>query len=317
MKCFNIPGPQTHFDLNVFFLGLMEQYPQYFYPDVKVSSIFGNFQYCIWDGGRNFAHYNQVTEERMIEIKDTYAHFQVPIRFVFTNPVIEKKHLYDRFGNLCLEIFHDEKNEIVVNSPLMEDYLRENYPKYKIISSTTKRITNKDKFMEELANPNYYQVCLDYDLNKNMELINSVPQELRPKVEFLINAICPPHCPQRKEHYALTGKAHISYLKDKYTNDKCGIRESSIHPKVLGKGNNFTLEDIDNYSKLGYKYFKLEGRTLHSYDVLAMYLYYMVKPEWHYDIIGTALLLDGVIINSPNSEYKYQLIKEPFYNIAL
>ena len=53
----------------------------------------------------------------------------------------------------------------------MENYIRENYPKYKIISSTTKRILGHDAFLEEL-NKDYYQVCLDYDLNHDMELLN-------------------------------------------------------------------------------------------------------------------------------------------------
>lgn len=317
MKYFNIPGPQTHFVLNTYLLHLFEVHPEYFLPNTKVSSVFGNFQYCIWDGGRNFAHYNQASEEEILDIKEAYNHFLVPVRFVFTNPILEKKHLDDRFGNLCLEIFHDNKNEIVVNSPLMEDYIREKYPKYKIVSSTTKRITNPDKFIEELKNPDYYQVCLDYDLNKNMELINSIPKELRIKCEFLINAICPPHCPQRKEHYAKTGHAHLTYLRDRYQNDKCGITESSIHPSVLGKGNNFTIEEVNQYHDLGYRYFKLEGRTLQSLDVLLMYCYYMIKPEWWFDVIREAYGTEGAIINSPNDEQQYIRVDKKEYIIGL
>ena len=58
MKCFNVPGPQDHAPLNDFILSLMKEHlKEAFYPDVKISSVFGNFHYCIWDGGRNFLRY--------------------------------------------------------------------------------------------------------------------------------------------------------------------------------------------------------------------------------------------------------------------
>ena len=317
IKYYNIPGTQDHHVLNAFFLGLMATNKERFWPDVKVSSVFGNFHYCIWDGGRNFGRYHQVTEEQMLQIKQTYDQYELPIRFVFTNPVLEKKHLYNRFCNLQLELFHEDKNEIVINSPLLEDYIRENYPKYKLVSSTTKRLTNPDDFLKELENDKYYQVCIDYDLNKNMELINSIPKELRGKVEFLINAICPPHCPNRKDHYAKTGLTQITYLKHKYTNLQCGIKESNVHPTMLGKGNNFSLDEIKQYSDLGYKYFKLEGRTLLSSDMLMMYLYYMVKPEWWFETIREACFIEGIFVNDSNALQDYQKIPTREYAIGL
>lgn len=39
-------------------------------------------------------------------------------------------------------------NEAIVVSPLLEDYIRNNYPKYKLTSSTCKRITDP-KALEE------------------------------------------------------------------------------------------------------------------------------------------------------------------------
>ncbi len=318
MKCFNIPGPFDHFALNMFLLTCMtETHKEAFYPNIKVSSVFGNFHFCIWDGGRNFERYTQLCEENIIDIADKYKHFEVPIRLIFTNPEVEEKHLHNRYCNMILDILNTGKNEIVVNSPLLEDYLRNKYPNYKYVSSTTKRIISPDKFLEELNNDKYYQVCLDYDLNKNKELINSIPKELRNKCEFLINAICPPHCPVRKRHYSVTGKSQLSFLRDKYILYNCGIKENITHPSILGKGNNFTLEEIDEYNKLGYKYFKLEGRTLNSPEILAQYLYYMVKPEWYWEIMVRASYWEGIFYNDANSERTAQRIIVPSYSAAL
>ena len=309
MKNFNIPGVQAHFVLNTTLLNLKLDFPEYFYPDVNISSVYGCFQYCIWDGGRNFAFYHQQTEEDILYIKEQYQHHDIPIRLIFTNPVVEKKHLYDRFGNLLLEIFDNDNNEIVVNSPLLEDYIRTNFPKYKIVSSTTKRLTKPEDLLKELNRPEYYQVCLDYDLNKNMELLNAIPMELRSKCEFLTNAICPAHCPDRKKHYDENGWAHLSYLRDKYLNKNCAIQNACCHPDSRGKGNNLSLEDIDNYHKMGYKYFKIEGRTFTSPVMLLEYLYYLVKPEWR-DIVLSRLfeIGDGIFVNSPNDRDVYQFL---------
>jgi len=43
---------------------------------------------------------------------------------------------------MVTEICENELNEIVINSPILEDYLRDKYPKYKFISSTTKCLTD-------------------------------------------------------------------------------------------------------------------------------------------------------------------------------
>ena len=41
------------------------------------------------------------------------------------------------------------------------------------------------------------------------------------------------------------------------------------------------VEEIKNvYVPMGFKNFKIEGRSLGSAVVLEMLLYYMVKPEW-------------------------------------
>ena len=60
-------------------------------------------------------------------------------------------------------------------------------------------------------------------------------------------------------------------------------------------------EEIDAYNKMGYKYFKIEGRTLPSDIILMQYLYYWVKPEGWGVIMHEAISEEGVIINSPNT----------------
>lgn len=300
MKCFNIPGIYDHLDLNLFFIKLQQDYPQYFYDDVKITSVFGNFHFCPWDGGRNFIYYSQQSKEDVQRIAALYNSNDVPLRLVFTNPVIQPDDLHNRFCNMILRELENGMNEVCVNSDLMENYIRENYPKYKIISSTTKRITSPEKALEELKQ-DYFQVCLDYDLNHNKKFLESIPKEDRHKVEFLANAICRPGCPIRKQHYAYTGEAQRTWLREKYEiTQGCNIVENLTHPSKLGKENNLSLEKIDEYYDMGFKYFKLEGRTLSSATMLGCYLYYFIKPEAYFEVISMAAGRIGIFVNDPN-----------------
>lgn len=304
MIYYNLPGFNDHLDLNLFVLKLYDKERYIFHDDIRISSFFGNFHFCVWDGGRNFPRYTQCTKEEILHVKDLYKYYEIPFRFIFTNPELKEEHLHDRFCNMILDIFNDGTNEVCLNSPLMEEYIRTNYPKYKIISSTTKRLTDPNDLLAELQK-DYYQVCLDYDLNKNMELLNEIPKDERNKCEFLVNAICRPGCPIRKWHYSATGKAQLSFLRDMYNVDgygKCRIQEPSTSPKVMLTGNNLSLEEIREYNKMGYNYYKLEGRTLESSVVFSMYLYYLFKPEYHAYIVSRAADCEGIFFNDKNSE---------------
>ena len=52
----------------------------------------------------------------------------IPLRFTFTNPMLEKKHLSDKFCNAIMHYADNGMNEVIVASPLLEEYIRKNYP---------------------------------------------------------------------------------------------------------------------------------------------------------------------------------------------
>ena len=122
----------------------------------------------------------------------------IPLRFTFTNPVLEKKHLSDPFCNMVMAMANNGLNEAIVVSPLLEDYIRNNYPKYKLTSSTCKRITDPKALEEELGR-DYHIVVVDYDFNNNWEVLEKLPR--KKDCELLVNACCEPNCPRRSAHY--------------------------------------------------------------------------------------------------------------------
>jgi hypothetical protein len=79
----------------------------------------------------------------------------------FTNPLIEEKHCYDTYSNLIAECGHNGMNEILVTSPILETYLRTNYPNYKYCKSVTS--TENNTYDVE----NYYISVLPKYFNNN------------------------------------------------------------------------------------------------------------------------------------------------------
>ena len=106
--------------------------------------------------------------------------------------------------------------------------------------------------------------CIDIDKNK---------------IEFLINAICPPGCPNRKEHYRLNGISHLNLGKEYRV--ACQIKGDTTKCLTRNYKNNISPEEIyTKYYNLGFSNFKLEGRTLTDKEVILNYAYYMIKPEY-------------------------------------
>lgn len=274
-----IPGLYEHFEFNKAFIRYLKDNPKEQIENTTINAVFGNFQFCIWDGGRIFGEYKQNTLEEIDDIFSYYTNQGITSRLIFTNNQLKEQDYYDRFCNLILTIGQDYNVEIVVADDNLREYIHTKYPSYQFISSTTKCITNFDKLKEEINNPNYKMVCLDYNLNHSKKLLDFSPEE-KEKTEFLCNAICPPACPYRKEHYKLNSLFGLTYGMF-YAMQNCSIKYNTLEPEQINSPNNITLEQIQNfYEPNEFKYFKLEGRTLSPLETLCNYANYFIKPEY-------------------------------------
>lgn len=278
-----LPGFYSLYKLNSIFLSYFENNKEYFYDNIQIKAFYDCFPSCIWNGGR--AMNGAPVKEEIIECLDFYNKKGYACRFTFTNCLLEEKHLYDTYSNLICKLGENGLNEILVNSILLENYIRENYPKYPIISSTTKCLVSDDDFINE-CNKDYSLVVLDYRNNRNWELLEKI--NVPEKIEILLNAYCIENCKKREEHYKYLSNCQINYqtkiqpfCNDLKTNFYDNLKNNSM----------IKLEELDNYTKMGYFNFKIEGRTMHFANVLESYLYYMVKPEYK-DELRLKILLE-------------------------
>lgn len=281
-----VPGLYEHYNLNFMLLDLMRKYPEFFNDNTKIEACYGNFQFCLFDGGRVFQNYRQTTKEEIEHIVNVYNNeFGVPIRLVFTSNQLKPEHYHDRFCNVILELCENEKNQIVLVDDGLKEYIQTNYPKYSYISSTTKCLASSEQLKKELNNQDFVEVCLDYNLNKKFNILDDLSAAEIEKAEFLINAICPAGCVNRKEHYKLNSLLHLNYGKD-FRVPACPIGGNTLDPKTANSTNNLSPKEIYNiYAPRGFKHFKLEGRTLSDLENACNYVKYMVKPEYQFYVL--------------------------------
>jgi len=270
----HLPGFFYFFYLNQVIINLMKQYPDRFEDGYKVGSVYGTFPGAIWNGGR--AVFGITSKGDMEKIVSTYNNFGVPVRFTWTNSALIEEHVHDTYCNLIMQVADNGKNQVLVNRPVLEEYLKNKYPNYKYISSTTKRILDVEEFKSELAK-DYFMVVLDYDLNHDEDVLKAIESEAD-RVEILVDEICYPGCPKRKDHYLDESQMQLTFRKG--TTFDCPNRktkpcfdECKKRPAFISK------EELKTYIDRGFCNFKLVGRGLPIEMVKESYLYYLVKDD--------------------------------------
>lgn len=286
---FHLPDFAGRFKLNLVFAEMLKNHPEYFREGVEIASFYGVFPPSIWNGGRPQPG---VCDKSFVkQVIKTFNDRGIPLRFTFTNPALEKKHLSDPFCNMIMNLANNGLNEAIVMSPILEDYIRRNYPKFKLTSSTCKRITDPEKLKEELDR-DYSIVVVDYDLNNKFDILKQLPRKA--DCELLVNACCEPACARRSAHYMSIGKQMIAYNEhikkfpnvpfdsQKYDPDNfesCPFAQRGVF-EIRKLSTHISPDDIwDKYVPMGFEQFKIEGRTASALNIAETYMYYMAKPE--------------------------------------
>ena len=291
---FHLPDFAGMGKFNLVFAAMLKNSPEFFREGVEIASVFGVFPPSLWNGGR---FQGDVCNKNFVKaVVSAFNKEGIPLRFTFTNPMIEKKHLSDEFCNMVMHLADNGMNECIVVSPILEDYIRTNYPNFKLTSSTCKRITDIEALKDELEK-DYSLVVLDYDLNNKFDILEKIPH--KEKCEILVNACCNPNCEHRSHHYQTLGLEQIAYANhvrkypnapfdsDKFTAEHpdsqfefdCQCVHRSLFD-VMKLSTHITPDDIWNkYVPMGFNQFKIEGRTLDLFNLTEHYMYYMVKPE--------------------------------------
>lgn len=260
--------------LNQVIINLMKDYPEKFRDGYRIGSVYGTFPGAIWNGGR--AVFGITGKNDIENILKIYNSRGIPVRFTWTNSLIEEKHLQDTYCNLIMRMADNGLNQVLVNTSVLEEYIRREYPDFKLISSTTKRITGVDDVLEELQK-DYFLVVLDYDLNHNEEALKKLGPYAG-RIELLVNEVCYPGCAYRAEHYRQQSQMQLEF--DVNTAFPCPNKTQQRSFKECMKRQAFiSNEEIGDYIDKGFVNFKIAGRGMPVEYAKESCLYFLVKDD--------------------------------------
>lgn len=270
----HLPGFYSFKLLNQIIMNMMKDYPNSFREGYRIGSVYGTFPGAVWNGGRTILGIVGKTEiESVLKLYNSRG---IPVRFTWTNSLLEKKHLQDTYCNLVMRLADNGMNQVLVNAPVLEEYLRKEYPDFKLISSTTKRLIGLQDVMRELEK-DFFLVVLDYDLNHNEKVLKSV-EPCADRIELLVNEICTPGCMRRKEHYE-----HQSLMQLEFDMSHPFHCPNRSHGKTFEECKKLPAflsnEEICDYIDRGFVNFKIAGRGMPQEFLKESYLYFLVKEE--------------------------------------
>ncbi len=280
---FHLPGLFEFYELYKIFIPVFYEHKEYFYDWCDIGSVYGAPPYSLWNGGRIVSG-----ESNVNDVLDLMRAYSISSRLTFSNSLIRREHLSDRNCNDLCRLFTNTgktENGIIICSDLLLQYIREHYPWFYFVSSTTKVITDWEQLSEELNRDEFRYVVPDFRLNHDFEKLDALPYVQKDKMEFLCNECCFFGCSERKACYENVSR---KILGENCPDHKCispDASEGYVFSKAMHNPGFISIESIQNsYMPIGFSDFKIEGRSLGSAMILEFLLYYMTRSEYQLQV---------------------------------
>ena len=277
---YHLPGLFEFYELYRVFLPLFREHREYFYEWCDIGSVYGAPSDCIWGGGRT--SFGNRDPREVLALTQEYG---ISARLTFSNSLLRKEHLLDKKCNDLCRMFASNlrvPNGVIIYSDLLLDHIKTNYPGLYFVSSTTKVLTDFEKFLDEVKRDEFLYIVPDFRLNKSFDKWNTLTCSQKDRVEFLCNECCYFGCMDRKRCYETVSRKNLGENCPDFrcaspdAEDGYRFSKAMINPGFIG------IDNIkSSYLKMGFSNFKIEGRGLGSALILEFLLYYMTKPEFH------------------------------------
>lgn len=275
-------------------LEMKQDYPEMFYDDVNIKTVFGNFPNLTWNGGSLFSGPFLSEIPEMKSYLDIYKELGITLQFTMTNSLLEERDMYDRYGNFVLRLLYEDyrdMTEILVASPVLEEYIRINFPEFKISRSIVN--TPVDYNYKE-ALKIYENIVIPIRHTDDFEFLSQFTPEEKKRVELLCSDPCPKDCGRIYEHYKEYAKGNLFLGSRNYdikpsllcTNPRCHTAQYfDSENGVLISYNKIKKE----YEPRGFSEFKIAGRgTLPN--LACNVVQYMVKPQYQMAVVKDLII---------------------------
>lgn len=267
---------------------LQRDFPEMFYENVNIKKVYGNFPNCTWNGGSTFFGYHIFEQEKIESLFNIYKNLGIKIQLTMTNPKLEDFDCFDRFGNYILMLvneFYANDVEVLVSSPILEEYIRKFYTNIKLSRSIVNTGDDYD-FKEALTK--FENIVIPQRYIRNFEFLSQFTDEEKKRIEILCSDMCNINCPRISTHYEEF--AYVSlYLKS---------GDARINPNIFCNSSVVRSSDqyninkrlvsydkiITKYEPKGFTEFKLAGRGSVP-NLSESVVGYMIKPEFQLGVM--------------------------------
>jgi hypothetical protein len=224
-----------------------------------VSGTYDCYSLLKWMGGRPFRSMPQITPKTYIDRIKALNKNDIGCYHVYTNQEIQKKDLNDYWPNFFLEHSHNELNGVICSNPILVEYIRKNFPKFKILGSSIHQQKTLDR-LKELQSI-YDILIIPPDINKKIDIIGQLDTS---KIEIMVSEGCTPNCPSKKRHYQLTDRWNMTHDIDDFTKIIDFYREQKTCNVIRKTTNNLYInkKELDVFKQMGVNLFKLQERDL-------------------------------------------------------
>lgn len=267
---------------NKILMDIFEKYQVLTRKNTMIYSFYGTFPGCIWNGGRPDISNFKYSKKYIRKLRDFYNERGIKVTFTFTNSLLRKEQLEDEYCNTILEIFNNGMNEVLVASAILEEYIRQKYPGYKVNKSITIADGKLDYDISK-----YNLVVIDKKLNRDFKYLKKIEQ--KQKIEILCDETCFNDCPYTKKHYEEISALQLGEQATHELFGKCRFLNRVHESEFIAyrnKNSNYYIspDKIEVYNNLGFEYFKLSGREKFNFHGLESIIDYLIKPEFQLDV---------------------------------
>lgn len=237
-----------------------------------------------WNGGRLIVKKNR-NSLSMYNIENEMTNLIgkgiIPL-LTFSNCLITENELKDLYCNEILDIANEVGSELIVNNDLLYSYIKTKYPNIKIHCSVIKTAFKENRnseFYDELSKK-YDIFVIHPDDNFNIDLLKKIPKE---NAEIMLNERCIYKCCNRARHYLAISEEQKSQSNGYFVNthflDGCAAIPEFKQSLWKSRNISLTTEEVIQINKLGFKNFKIQGRTDSLYLLFFDILRYTLENQ--------------------------------------
>ncbi len=219
----------------------------------ELESVFGFLMESPLNGGRTRAgslHYPPEEIEALNAMGVGYS-------FTLSNTAAAPGHLEDTWTNKMLHRFESPINSIIVATPMVEQFIRDRYPGYRLRASCIYNLRTADAI--NAACERFDQVALWPELNDDETLLKSL--HAKERILLFGTQLCLKTCghAQRLHHYYFNSLDHIAY----YNHRQYGVPyypRAAVWPyrsPCRGKDFAVEVENFDRFRALGFNHIKI------------------------------------------------------------